>query len=155
MNMNKAIVVGLLVWAILASSIAAYYYNNYVTEMKLVDSYRSLVGKYMIKVSILIEYGNGSKLWYNDTLIPIGFTVLNATMSVAKVKYTIGNYGAFVTSINGVENNKEKNLYWIYWVWKDGKWVPGSVASDKYVLQDGEMFAWTYSNTASWPPPPP
>ena len=152
---NKLLVAGLLIWAVVASSAAAYYYNGYVQEARLVDSYRSIVGKYMIRVSILIEYGNGTKVWHNDTLIPVGFTVLNATMSVADVKYVVGQYGAFVTSINGVKNDKGRSLYWIYWVWSNGKWVPGSVASDKYVLRDGEIFAWTYSNTANWPPPPP
>jgi len=167
MTSAKLLVVGLLIWAILASSAAAYYYTQYLVQSKIVEDYRNglarcqeMLGRYeelVIHVNILIDFGNGTMVWFNDTLAPIGASLLNATMAIIDVEYVIGEYGAFITSIGGVENNQDKNLYWIYWVWDEskGEWVLGPVAADQYIVSDGETLAWSYSDTSTWPPSPP
>ena len=160
MKAGGIILVGLLVWAILASSLAAYFYVEYVAQVEVASSYRALAERceeIALHVSILIDYGNGSRVWFNDTLVPIGSSLLNATMMVERVEYMVGDYGAFITSIGGVANDPGRNLYWIYWVWDSsrGEWVLGPVAADKYRVSDGGVYAWTYSDTSSWPPPPP
>jgi len=110
-----------------------------------------------IKVKILIDYGNGSKVWYNDTTINNGDNLFKAMMKVLKVTYTTYQYGVFIESINNVHNDPSKNMYWMWWRWDSEKkiWVLGSMSCDKYIPVNGEVFAWKYSNVMEWPPKPP
>jgi len=110
-----------------------------------------------IKVKILVDYGNGSKVWYNDTTINNGDNLFKAMMKVLKVTYTTYQYGVFIESINNVRNDPSKNMYWIWWRWDSEKkiWVLGSMSCDKYIPVNGEVFAWKYSNVMEWPPKPP
>lgn len=111
--------------------------------------------KYVLRINLLLDYGNGTRRWYNSTLVPLGSSLLNATAQVASVNYTSGAYGAFVNSINGLSNDKSRSMYWIYWVFRDGKWVLGEVAADRFKLKDGDVVAWFYENCSKWPPEPP
>jgi len=198
------IVAGLiLVWAIVATIAAAYYYNKceelgrmYFDASKtlgkinvklneLVDGLMealenaTLSGAFgvsskiedcmdivremcdvaggTIKVNIGIDYGNGSRVWFNFTEIKLGETLLDATLKVAKVDYTTYPFGVFVNSIEGVANDPEKLMFWIWWYWDSdaNQWKLGPVGCDKYVLSDGLTVIWCYESTAVWPPSPP
>jgi len=110
-----------------------------------------------IKVNLAIDYGNGTRKWYNNTLVESGTTLLDLTIKVANVNYTSYHYGAFLNAINGVENNPKTNNYWLWWRWngKNKEWRLGSLACDKYILSNGETIIWIYENTFQWPPKPP
>lgn len=139
----KALTLLFLVWAILATSL----YVNTLTQAKSME-------KGTVKVNIGFKYGNGKMEWHNATLLPAGSTLLNATIAVADVNYTLYGMGAFVNSINGVKN--EKPNYWIWWTWNPSTgWTLGPVAADKYVLSDGETVLWYYENTSKYPPEKP
>lgn len=111
-------------------------------------------------VNILLDYGDGRRIWYNGTLIPVGWSLYNATRSIADVTATYyPEFDAyFVEAINGVGLNKpadRANWYWIIWVWRDGGWRLMEVGADKYTMADGDTVAWVYQDTSSWPPNPP
>ena len=97
-----------------------------------------------IVVDILIDYGNGTAVWFNGTRIPLGADLLTATEMVADVEYFEGEYGAFVTAINGVGG--EENRYWLWYYLKDGCWEMGPVACDAWILHDGDVVAWRYTS---------
>ena len=97
-----------------------------------------------IIIDLLLDYGNGTAVWFNDTLVPLGGDLLLATELVASVDYTTGEYGAFVTAINGVGG--DPNHFWLWYYLEDGKWTLGPVACDAWRLHDGDVVAWRYTS---------
>jgi hypothetical protein len=111
-------------------------YIDTSTELKKYEPY--------MFISVLLDYGNGTSEWYNNTLVSRGANILNATFSIAQVQYYMGQWGAFVSSINGVGG--DDNTFWIYNVWNSTSlsWEMGLVASNAHILREGELFAWAY-----------
>ncbi|PIZ95179.1 MAG: hypothetical protein COX81_01385 [Candidatus Magasanikbacteria bacterium CG_4_10_14_0_2_um_filter_37_12] len=57
--------------------------------------------------------------------------------------FSANNYpgiGFFIKEINGVKNNKQAGLYWIYYL--EGK--PAKVGVSDYILKPGDKIAWKY-----------
>lgn len=140
----------------------AIYSNNENIITKINECIENLeeilnLTKETITINIGIDYGNGSRIWFNSTRVKLGSTLFNATIKIAKVKYTAYPYGIFIDSINNLENNPSKSMYWIWWYWssKENKWKLGQVGCDKYILTDKITVIWYYQNTAQWPPNPP
>ena len=139
----------LLCWAAVTTSTTIYFYSQY-------NSLLAKVRGVTIHVNLGINYGDGRPTeWHNGTEVELGSTLLDVTMKVATVNYTIyPGMGAFVNSINGVENSPP--FYWMWWMWTAwGGWVEGPVAADKYVVSDGETLCWYYENTTITPLPTP
>lgn len=107
-----------------------------------------------VEINLLIDFGNGTKLWFNNTILPYGSSLLNATLAKAQpVKYTTFETGAFVDEIMGVMNTNP--WYWLWWKYEDGRWVMGETGADAAKLRDGGIYAWKYCDTSKWPPEPP
>jgi len=139
---------GLLCVVIVSSYIAAFYYTENARYQQLYSETLNELRKYesYMFVNILIDYGNGTEEWHNNTLVSVGADLLNATRIVAEVEYDIGQYGAFVTHINGVGG--DPGTFWIYNMWNStgSSWDMGPVASDAYILKEGETFNWVYQS---------
>jgi len=139
--------IGLLCISLLSVTLGAYYYTEYTRFVGLYNKAQDELRKYdrYIFVDMLVDYGNGTKDWSNRTLIVRGADLLNATRIVSEVEYTRGVYGAFVTRINGVGG--DPNTYWLWYVWNStsSSWDVGMVASDAYILNDGDVVAWIYT----------
>ena len=134
----------LLCIAVALSYIAVDQYNRAETYRQRYEATLEELKGLTITVDILIDYGNGTAIWLNDTRIPLGANLLMATEMVASVDYIEGEYGAFVTAINGVGG--EPNRYWLWFYLKDGCWEMGPVACDAWNLQDGDVVAWRYTS---------
>lgn len=63
------------------------------------------------------------------------------------ITYTAQGSGAseYLTSIDGVESNKESGYFWVYFV--NGKMPPVGFA--EYKLSDGDSVAWDYKHYSS------
>lgn len=136
---------GFLCLLIVASYLAAYYYSESVHYRSLYERASADLKRLTMPVNILIDYGNETRTWHNDTLVPREASLLLATKVVARVEnITYPEMGAFVTSINGVGG--EANRYWIWYIWNPEKkeWEWGPVASDKYILKEGDTVMWRY-----------
>jgi len=136
-----------LCWALIASLTTIYYYTLYVKTSvaynKTLEDLRSV----SIRVNLCIDYGNGTKEWHNGTLLPAGSTLFNATIKVAKVEYEVyEGLGIFITSINGVENNPDKNLWWLWFYWDSNKkeWAHGPVGCGQWILHNNDIVMWKY-----------
>jgi len=136
----------LLCVVILTSYALIYYYNEYTTYRSLYQEALRELQRYKnyIFVNILIDYGNGTVEWHNETLILKGSSLLQATKIVAEVNYTKYSFGAFVTSINGVGG--DIGYYWLWYRWNGttGTWELGPVGCDSYILHEGEIISWIY-----------
>lgn len=122
------IALALLVWSLAASFIAAYFYYAYTD---LFEKTR----KPIIHVNIGINYGNGTIKWGNETTARAGDTLLDATMLVAVVNYTV-----WLESIDGVENAPPR--YWMWWKLTQFGWIDGKSAADRYIVGDEETYYW-------------
>ena len=132
---------------IMVSYTTIYYYNEY-------QKYQSLYGDTLeelkrfrnyIFVNILIDYGNGTKEWHNETLVPLGATLFDATRIISEPNYTKYSFGVFITSINGVGG--DPNHYWLWFIWNSTSksWEPGPVGCDSHILSEGETLSWVYT----------
>lgn len=136
---------------ILASYASIYYYNEYTRYQVLynqaVEELKQL--KTHMLVNVLINYGNGTLEWHNETRVPIGASLLNVTEKVADVNYTVYPFGVFVTAING--RGGESGYYWMWYIWNSttAQWDPGPVAADAFTLHHGDIVSWIYEKP-SW-----
>jgi len=147
----------LLVWAVASTTIGSYYYMEYTKYQKLSQDLKQKLGEVSISVNIAIDYGNGTRTWFNETTLPLGATVFNATAKVANPEPDPQYGESFIIAINGVGQNKNENMYWIWWFWDEtqNKWTPGPVANNEYTLSSDQTVIWYLENTSSWPPPSP
>jgi len=138
----------ILCWSIAATFSTGYFYYQYVG---LIERTKGTP----IHINLGLNYGNGTIRWFNNTEATGGMTLLNVTLLVAEVNYTIWpGMGAFVDSIANIENAYP--FYWMWWTWTSySGWVEGPVACDKYVVANGETLYWYYENTTISPLPPP
>ncbi|MDG6929463.1 MAG: hypothetical protein JRN39_03575 [Nitrososphaerota archaeon] len=95
--------------------------------------------------SILIDIGNGSGAWYNETVQP-GWNLYVATLvatngSMAATWYP--QYGEhFVTGILGVNNTYSR--YWFLWQYNGTSWSVAQVGADDLYATNGSVYAWTF-----------
>ncbi len=88
-------------------------------------------------VLVNIDYGGNIETY--DVVITPREYVLDALVRVAVVDYdTMGEMGAYVTGINGVE--QDDNHYWLYFV--NGE-MP-NVACSHYHPNDGDVITFLY-----------
>jgi hypothetical protein len=136
---------------IISGFAAAYYYNELSRYRSLydqaVEELRQL--KTHMLVNVLIDYGNGTREWHNETRVLIGATLFNVTEQIADIDYTVGQFGVFITAING--KGGDPGYYWLWYVWNStsSKWEMGSVAADAFTLHHGDTVAWVYEKP-SW-----
>ena len=143
----------ILVWAGLATILLGHYYLRFQEFANLSREYEAVT----MKVNIYFDYGNGTKVWHNNTFVPVGFTLLNATELIADV-YVDYTYGAAsINAIDGVASSLEEKKYWAWWRWDTTipGWISGEAGADQHLLSPGETLAWTYQSYETWPPPSP
>jgi hypothetical protein len=96
---------------------------------------------------ILIDFGNGTRHWYNDTQVQPGWN-----MYVETVVLSHGNLQAqwypqyqehFVSGIDGVSNSATR--FWFLWTYNEtASWQTAQVGADQLPVYNGSVFAWTY-----------
>ena len=150
MNSSKAWILStvLLIWAIGASVIGAYYYLEYTgtdhAYNSLLEEYNELTGYETILANIGLDYGNGTIVWQNQTSIPFNITALaftNVTFGV-DADYFPG-LGYFINGIDGIQNNASGNNS--YWMW-DLNGGPAETGADAHTVKFGDVIFWTYTS---------
>lgn len=163
------IALALLVWAISGTATAGYYFTQYIIYQKeyknLANEFNTLSGtmeklsdvmeSISLRANILVSYGNGTRVWHNNTALPIGSTAFTAILGVADVRYKDygGDLGILVTSVDGLINNSTHG--WLYW-YRDtekSEWILSEYSCTKYILHRGDTVAFTYESYMTWPPP--
>ncbi len=149
------IVLAMFVWGILGTVFAAYYFVQYDIYQKEYNNLTEQFNNISLKANILLDYGNETKRWYNNTVLPLGATAFNATHTIAHTMNYIDyeELGIYVTSINGLAFNSSHG--WVYWTWdsEGSQWALPKYSCSEHILHDGDTIAFAYSK--GWPPPPP
>lgn len=137
------IIAAVLLCTTIGSGALAFQYNYQLSQLR--EDYEYTVSEledYTVLVDIMIDDGE-TVTWYNDTRINVGASLLEATLEAVEMEYQVSEYGAFITSIGGLESDLAH--YWL-WSYYDGGWEMGAVGADQYVLHDGDIVAWTYTS---------
>jgi hypothetical protein len=142
-NVLKLVAVVLLCTTIAAGAFALNYYYKYTV---LEEDYLELLvqfDEFSAHVNIMVDYGNGTVVWYNDTLIHLGANLLNATDIACDIEVQSSNFGSFVTSINGLA--QDASNFWIWSIYEE-EWSMGPVGADQFILHEGDIVGWTYTS---------
>jgi len=110
----------------------------------------------LYSADILVDFGNGTSHWYNNTLIQPGWN-----MYVTSVVLSRGNLQAqwypeyqehLISGIDGISNSG--STYWFLWTYNGtAGWQVAQVGADDLPVYNGSVFAWTYcAETPSYAP---
>jgi len=95
-------------------------------------------------VHLLLDFGNGTRRWYNDTSIQPGWNGYVATLvllggNVQAVWYP--QYGEhYVTGVGGAP--QAESTSWFFWSFA-GNWTLASTGADGLRVNNGTSIAWT------------
>jgi len=98
-------------------------------------------------VDMLLEYGNGSSEWINDTAVQPGWNLYTATLVAlsGRVQSTWYPYLSggedFVDSLNGVAYSSTTS--WFLWTRANGTWQVASTGANLIPAFNGTAYAWT------------
>jgi hypothetical protein len=154
---NKTL--GLLVGTIAAVNTSLPIYKQASGELsQLWSQYLSLkpAKSSLYIADILLDFGNGTRHWFNGTQVQPGWN-----MYIATVVFSNGNLRAqwypqyqehFVSGIDGVSDSN--SVYWFLWTYNStASWQVAQVGADDLPVYNGSVFAWTYcGESASYAP---
>jgi hypothetical protein len=155
-NLNRWIYVAAVfaVLSIIFASISFYFYiqAQYYNAQYQKLAYLLNQKKYKISVSMGIQFPNNTLLWFNDTSVNVNTTLWQYMQQKLDGKIAYQNYtsfgacGIFVTGIMGLSNNK--TWYWLVFYYLKGakSWSVLPVGVSCYILQDGDIILWKYTN---------
>jgi len=102
-----------------------------------------------VQTNTLINYGNGTLRWYNETSVPATWNFYQLTFHLANGNVQEQCYGPpynehYVTGINNV--NDRSPFYWTVWIFcqSQNAWATSPVGVDLIRLSNGETLAWAY-----------
>jgi hypothetical protein len=146
------IIVILIAGMLVSSTFAAFYLfqydraqsnaNTYLSELKSVQPTQ--------KTNILLDFGNGTRIWLNDTQVPTGANAYVATViathGIVNATYYPPPYSEhLVTGIDNVQNSRQQS--WFIWTYNStAAWQVPQVGADDLAAGNGSIFAWTYCN---------
>ena len=144
----------LIATTVIASTTTVYFYTQYNYAANQYQETLAKLRSSTHTVNIVIKFDNKTEVWYNSTIVPIGWSLFNATEAVTKgnMTYQIFYGSPFVDSMLGV---KSRGFYaWLWWVWNStkGDWQLGEVGSSQYILQENDTVIWSLVDTGTWPP---
>ena len=114
----------------------------------------------VITVNTLLNFGNGTSKWFNDTRVPLGWNFYNLTVYVAngnvESTWDPGLKEHFITGIDGVPHaGSYGGNYWALWQFCNNNqaWLYSNVGADEITLSNNQTVAW-YFELAEAPPIP-
>ncbi|MDQ1278769.1 MAG: hypothetical protein QG670_29 [Thermoproteota archaeon] len=138
----------LIIVTVISASLTMYYYTAYTDQQKQLRGITLKLNEVSYSVNILIKYQNGTKLWYNNTLIPIGWSLFNTTLKITNGKV---EGSSFITSINSIGSNYPYAWIWYLWDSSSSTWKVGDKGADAYILRDKDVAAWYLVDISNYP----
>jgi hypothetical protein len=126
------------------------YRNASLALASLWDSYLRLSGSgggraLTYSAHLLVDFGNGTMEWYNETSVQPGWNGYVATVVLLKGDLQAAwypQYGEhFVTGVDGVQGTSSKS--WFFWSYSGGTWSLASTGADGLRVYNDTSIAWT------------
>jgi len=149
----------LLVGTISAINTSLPIYQQASTQLsQLWGSYLALrpASSSIYTADVLFEYGNGTRVWHNDTQVQPGWNMYTETVLLSGGDMQATWYPSFgehlITSIGGEADTGTNS--WFLWAYnRTASWQSQSVGADDVPVYDGSVFAWTFcAETSSYAP---
>lgn len=143
-------IIGLLVAVIVVvSGIAALYYFQYSQAESANQTYVSelRVAGTTYQSSVLIDYGNGTRKWFNDTKVEPGWNLYVMTKIITNGHVNATYYPQYQSHfVNAIYNVADTNsLNWLIWTYnRTASWQQAQVGPDQLPMNNGSVYAWTY-----------
>ena len=148
------VIVVLLAALIASSSAAAFYYAQYGQEAseaaRDTGMARSMMSRYGVVMTSnpLVDFGNGTRHWYNGTRIEPGWNLYTETLAATNgdVNATCCAYGShFVTGIGGVQGTAGGTKSWSAWTFnRTSSWQEANVGVDEIGVSNNSVYAWMF-----------
>ncbi len=134
---------------VIVSAIAGFYYVQYTQELAANSTYvqQLKAANASYNANMLLDYGNGTKTWYNNTKVLPGTNVYIETQIV-----TGGRLNAtwdpqysehLVTAIFNLGDTS--SLYWLLYGYNiTASWQQTSVGADDLQATNNSIYAWIY-----------
>jgi hypothetical protein len=153
------VIVILLAAMLVSATLAAFYLfqydrahgeaNTYLSELKSAQPTQV--------TNILLDFGNGTRLWHNDTQVQTGANAYVATVIVAHGVVNATWYPQYgehlVTGVDNVQNTQQES--WFLWTYNNtSHWEVAQTGADLLSAYNGSVFGWTYCayNSATYVP---
>ncbi len=109
---------------------------------------------HVYSADILFNFGNGTRLWYNDSQVQPGWNLYTATVVLTRGNMQATWYPQFgehlVNGIDGVSSSKTS--YWYVWTYNStALWQKADVGADDIPVLNGSILAWTFCGDACKP----
>lgn len=134
--------------SITSFSATVYIYNEYRILDQNYQALQQNVDNVSINIDLIINFGNGTILYFNQTRIPVGFNMINSTHliigedQVDSIYYSEFN-AYFVNVILGTGN--DSNFAWSAWKYEICcEWELLEIGANLYMPEDGSTIAWYY-----------
>ena len=75
----KSITLLLVALAVLSFSSTLYIYNEYRILDQNYQAMQGNIDNISINIDLIVDFGNGTILYFNQTRIPVGFSMYNST----------------------------------------------------------------------------
>jgi hypothetical protein len=112
----------------------------------------------VIAVNTLLNFGNTTSKWFNESRVPVGWNFYNLTMRVADGNVDSTYYPPplnehYVNAIDGVR--QDGSSFWHLWQFckNDQAWSYSNVGADQIILSNGQTVAWYFDSYNSRGPP--
>lgn len=127
------------------------YRNASVDLASLWRSYQELAasggGALTYQVHMMVDYGNGTRIWYNDTSVQPGWNGYIVTLVLLNGSVEADWYPGFgehlVTAIGGVSDTQ--SMSWFVLTYNQtSSWQAAQVGVDYLPINNGTVFAWAF-----------
>jgi hypothetical protein len=142
-------IIALLVAIVLVlSTVAVYYSYEYNQELSVNQTYAAQLKELNVKYisDILIDYGNGTFSWYNNTKVQPGWNLYTGTLVATNgnVNSTCCEFGShLVFGLNGVQSTS--TIYWWIWTYNStSSWEVAPTGADELLMYNGSVYGWTF-----------
>ncbi|MBI3859809.1 MAG: hypothetical protein HY296_06210 [Thaumarchaeota archaeon] len=142
---------------VVVSSVAGFYFYQYNQAESANQAYVRQLRQLNVHYSsaLFIDYGNGTKIWYNNTKIEPGWNLYVLTQIITNGHMNATyypQYGShFVTAIYNIANTR--NEYWLLWTYNStSSWRMAQVGPDQLQIYNGSVYAWSFCGS-NCPPP--
>ncbi len=152
--------VSLVVIAIISLQAGAYYeFLSLFSHVPNGSHDSGVHASARIRVDTIINYGNATISWSNQTGVPKGWNLYNLTVLLTNGRISASNFTFSgvsehqILGINGVEQNS--TYYWSLWKFcpSSNAWDWADVGADEIALSNNGVYGWYFQNFNTQYPP--
>ncbi|MDA4135695.1 MAG: hypothetical protein OK449_01680 [Thaumarchaeota archaeon] len=146
------IIIILIAALLISTTFAGYYLLQYQQAQTNSNLYlKELKQSAPLTADILLDFGNGTSTWYNDTVVQPGWNVYLATVEITHGNMNTTWYPQYgehlINGIDGVQGNSSDS--WFLWSYNTtSSWQLAQSGADQIPAPSGSVFGWSYCETS-------